>query len=210
MRSRQKYLLELPPPLYMREDGTDLLAFFPCFILFFASKFREEKIYTTTVETLPFFSGPEAFLLCFFPSFRTYGVYPFPLFSQANGIHHGLFCSMTSGSGDRPRKEGCHGGGVYSFFPRKFGLPHKQKIGVNKGWVRESEIGEECREFGRGSWACGPETLEKQGRELRYRNSLRNSLAIFQIFARPTLKIHPTSALQNLGVKTSWTLKKSL
>ena len=24
---------------------------------------------------------------------------------------------MTSGSGDRPRKEGCHGGGVYSFFP---------------------------------------------------------------------------------------------
>ena len=24
---------------------------------------------------------------------------------------------MTSGSGDRPRKEGSHGGGVYSFFP---------------------------------------------------------------------------------------------
>ena len=24
---------------------------------------------------------------------------------------------MTSGSGDRPREEGSHGGGVYSFFP---------------------------------------------------------------------------------------------
>ena len=28
-----------------------------------------------------------------------------------------FFCSVTSGSGDRPRKEGSHGGGVYSFFP---------------------------------------------------------------------------------------------
>ena len=27
-------------------------------------------------------------------------------------------CSVTSGSGDRPEKEGCHGGGVYSFFPQ--------------------------------------------------------------------------------------------
>ena len=25
------------------------------------------------------------------PSFRTYGVYPFPLFSQENGIHHSFF-----------------------------------------------------------------------------------------------------------------------
>ena len=50
-------------------------------------------------------------------SFRTYGVYPFPLFCQENGIHHSFFCSVTSGSGDRPRKEGSHGGGVYSFSP---------------------------------------------------------------------------------------------
>ena len=60
--------------------------------------------------------------------FRTYGVYPFPLFAQGNGIHHSclpkeigihhsLFCSVASGSGNRPREEGCHGGGVYSFFP---------------------------------------------------------------------------------------------
>ena len=28
-----------------------------------------------------------------------------------------IFGSVTSGSGERPRKEGCHGGGVYSFFP---------------------------------------------------------------------------------------------
>ena len=55
-----------------------------------------------------------------YPSFRTYGVYPFPLFSQENGIHHSGFCSVTSGSGDRPRKEGCHSGGVYSFFPCHF------------------------------------------------------------------------------------------
>ena len=41
----------------------------------------------------------------------------FPCFCQENGIHHSFFCSVTSGSGDRPRKEGCHGGGVYSFFP---------------------------------------------------------------------------------------------
>ena len=52
-----------------------------------------------------------------YPSFWTYGVYPFPLFSQENGIHHSFFCSVTLGSGDRPRKEGSRGGGVYSFFP---------------------------------------------------------------------------------------------
>ena len=44
-------------------------------------------------------------------------MYPFPLFSQENGMHHSFFCSVTSGSGDRPRKEGSRGGGVYSFFP---------------------------------------------------------------------------------------------
>ena len=40
---------------------------------------------------------------------------PFSLFSQEKGIHHSFFCSATLGSGDRPRKEGFHGGGVYSF-----------------------------------------------------------------------------------------------
>ena len=39
------------------------------------------------------------------------------MFSQENGVHNSFFCSVTSGSGDRPKKEGCHGGGVYSFFP---------------------------------------------------------------------------------------------
>ena len=42
---------------------------------------------------------------------------PFPLFSQENGIHCSFVCSVTSASGDRPRKEASHGGGVYSFFP---------------------------------------------------------------------------------------------
>ena len=48
-----------------------------------------------------------------YPSFRTYGVYAFPLFSQEKGIHHSFFCSVTSRLGDRPRKEGSRGGGVY-------------------------------------------------------------------------------------------------
>ena len=33
------------------------------------------------------------------------------------------------------------------FVLRFFGLPRKQKIAVNKFWVHESEIGEECRQF---------------------------------------------------------------
>ena len=47
----------------------------------------------------------------------TGGVDPFPLFSQQNGIHRSFFCSATSGSGDRLRKEGSQGGGAYSFSP---------------------------------------------------------------------------------------------
>ena len=62
----------------------------------------------------PFFLFPGLRLYGVYPSFRTYGVYPFPLFSQESGIHHSFF---WSGSGDRLRKEGCHGGGVYSFLP---------------------------------------------------------------------------------------------
>ena len=65
----------------------------------------------------PFFLFRGLRLYGVYPSFRTYGVYLFPLFSQENGMHHSFFCSVTSGSGDRPRKEGCHGGGVYSFSP---------------------------------------------------------------------------------------------
>ena len=78
---------------------------------------REEKSIHHHRGDPPFFLFPGLRLYGVYPSFRTYGVYPFPLFSQANGIHHSLFCFVTSGSGDRPRKEGCHGGGVYSFFP---------------------------------------------------------------------------------------------
>ena len=48
-----------------------------------------------------------------FPCFPKEMVYPF---SQGNGIHHSIFCFVVSGSGDRPREEGCHGG-VYYFFP---------------------------------------------------------------------------------------------
>ena len=56
-------------------------------------------------------------------SFRTYAVYPFPLSSHGNGIHCSFFCSVTSGSGDRPKEERCHGGGVYSFLPGLRPLP---------------------------------------------------------------------------------------
>ena len=51
------------------------------------------------------------------------------------------------------------------------GLPRTKKIGANKFWVRESEIGEECWQV----WAWiygGPEALEKQGRNIRHQNLL--------------------------------------
>ena len=63
----------------------------------------------------PFFLFSGLRLCGVYPSFRTCGVYPFPLFFQENGIHHSFLCSVTSGSGDRPRKEGSRGGGVYSW-----------------------------------------------------------------------------------------------
>ena len=66
----------------------------------------------------PFFLFRGLRLYGVYPPFRTYGVYPFPLFSQENKVYTIVFFgSVTSGSGDRPRKEGCRGGGVYSFFP---------------------------------------------------------------------------------------------
>ena len=77
---------------------------------------QERKKYTPPPWKPSFFLFRGLRLYGVYPSFRTYCVYPFPLFSQENGIHHSFFCSVTSGSGDRP-KEGCHGGGVYSFFP---------------------------------------------------------------------------------------------
>ena len=78
---------------------------------------REEKSIHHHRGDPPFFLFLGLRLYGVYPSFRTYGVYPFPFFSQENGKHHSFFCSVTSGSGDRPRKEGSRGGGVYSFFP---------------------------------------------------------------------------------------------
>ena len=84
----------------------------------------KKKVYTTTVETP--FSFPSLRLYGVYPSFWTYGVcpsfwtygvYPFPLFPRKTEDPIAFFCSLTSGSGDRPRKEGSRGGGVYSFFP---------------------------------------------------------------------------------------------
>ena len=77
---------------------------------------REEKSIHHHRGDPPFFLFLGLRLYGVYPSFRTYGVYPFPLFSQENGIHHSFFCTVTSGSGDRPRKEGSRGGGVYSSF----------------------------------------------------------------------------------------------
>ena len=82
-----------------------------------ADRSREEKSIHHHRGDPPFFLFRGLRLYGVYPSFCTCGVYPFPLFSQANGIHHSFFCSVTSGLGDRPRKEGSHGGGVYSFFP---------------------------------------------------------------------------------------------
>ena len=50
-------------------------------------------------------SGPMVYTL--FPCFPRKMVYT---------MVHSFFCSVTSGSGNRPRKGGCHGGGMYSFF----------------------------------------------------------------------------------------------
>ena len=69
-----------------------------------------------------------------------------------------------------------------------FGLPCEQNLGVNKFWVRESEIGEECRQV----WAWilgvnfsgGPETLEKQGQKTRYPNSLSKFAEIRRQFLK--------------------------
>ena len=41
----------------------------------------------------------------------------FPCFPRKMAYTVVFFCSVASGSGDRPRKEGCHSGGVYPFFP---------------------------------------------------------------------------------------------
>ena len=86
---------------------------------FQVKKPREEKSIHHHRGDPPFFLFPGLRLYGVYPSFRTYGVYPCPLFSQENGIHHSFFYSVTSGSGDRPRKKGSRGGGVYSFFPLK-------------------------------------------------------------------------------------------
>ena len=51
----------------------------------------------------------------YIPFFPDLGLYPLPFFSQEDGIHHSFFCSVPSASGDRPRMEGCHSGGVYYF-----------------------------------------------------------------------------------------------
>ena len=49
------------------------------------------------------FSGPMVYTL-------------FPCFPRKMVYTIAFFCSVTSGSGDRLEKEGCHGGGVYSLF----------------------------------------------------------------------------------------------
>ena len=48
-----------------------------------------------------------------------------------------------------------------------------------------------------GEFLGGPGAVEKQGRKIHGKISLRIERAIFQIFCQ----IHPTSALQNLGIK---------
>ena len=88
-----------------------------------------------------------------------------------------------------------------------FGLPRKQKIAVNKLWVQESEMGEECRQF--WTWILGVNFLgglkpwknkaEKFAIKIRHQNLLRNSPAIFLKFAGPKKK--PKSALHNVGTK---------
>ena len=74
---------------------------------------RKKNIYTTTGENL-FLPGSEAstmYTLCG-PMACTFSlVFPRRWYTKC------LLCSVTLGSGDRAREEGCHSGGVYSIFP---------------------------------------------------------------------------------------------
>ena len=94
--------------------------------------FREEKSIHHHRGDPPFFLFPGLRLCGVYPSFRTYGVYPFPLFSQENGIHHSFFCSVTSGSGDRPRKGG-PAVVVYTLFSPVFPGPRAHSPYFSKG-----------------------------------------------------------------------------
>ena len=80
-------------------------------------RFQRRKKYTPPPWRPSLFSFAGSEVLWCIPFFPDLWCIPFPLFSQENGIHHSFFFSVTSGSGNRPRKEGSHGGGVYSFFP---------------------------------------------------------------------------------------------
>ena len=73
-----------------------------------------------------------------------------------------------------------------------------------------------CRDFGRESWAWifwEPETLEKQGRKLRWKNSWQNSLRILHAIIlkkpRPNKEPPQISALQNLGMNNDRLAKKN-
>ena len=66
----------------------------------------KKKVYTTTVERPSFFSFSGSEALWCIPFFPDLWCIPFSLISQKNGTLHSFFCSVTSGSGDRPRKEG--------------------------------------------------------------------------------------------------------
>ena len=80
----------------------------------------QKKVYTTTVETLHFslFSVSETSMVYTLLSGPM--VYTLLTCFPRKGIPHSFFCSVTSGSGDRPRKEGCHSGGVQFFVPLNF------------------------------------------------------------------------------------------
>ena len=47
-----------------------------------------------------------------------------------------FFCSVTSRSGDRPRKEGCHRGGAYSFFLGKQGNENQTRNFSDRSFLR--------------------------------------------------------------------------
>ena len=91
------------------------------------------------------------------------------------------------------------------------GLPREQKISVKKCWVRESEIGEECRQF--WAWNLGvnfmwrPEALENQGRKILTKYSpskfAEEIAGNFPKTRQAKIKVHPKSALQNLGLNVS-------
>ena len=103
-------------------------------------KAGKKIVYTTTVETLLLFSfrvwGSMVHTLLSRPMVCTL----VPYFPRKMVYTIAFFCFVTSGSGDRPRKEGSHGAGVHSFFPCRRAQELLWGIEGSQNWCTVSRL----------------------------------------------------------------------